>query len=1208
MSAAPQIPVDPLEAIVPPGERSEDLGALHVERRSNLERAATDSEWQQLVSASAGPAQAAAPQQGAAVPAPQPQVAGEPSGLPTLADEQAGGGRVGAVARDLGVGAIEGPLQAASGAIEGLFRQPAAAVKDLADVFELPGLRVNLTDPSFPKGISLASGKEIQDLPGTLETAFGLPADVVQGAAGEPDSVTGAAIRGTAQFLAPFLASGGISAIQRISEFGRAGALAAPLARGAIADFAAFDPAQERLSNLVQQVPALANPVTEYLQSSPDDSAAEGRFKQALEGAGLGLVADGLGRGLRALRGVWIAKEAAGVTDDAAVAALRGAQQQRVRVEELAGDLPGATSPVVVQPRPAAAAGEAAAADVPGEVFVNWGRINAPEDVKTAIQELANARGGNISEAARGVRTWQATRLSAAQKDAFEILNSRRVGQPLNAEESLAVRELWVRSAGKVRELAQAVQTDGGELSQIAFRKQLAVHNTIQEQVVAARTETARALNSWAIRASAGDDAAFAGQMDQLIPLAQATAKDTKQIAQKLLQLSEAGLTKEADAFVYGSALAKGSDMLTQLYYASLLSSPHTHARNLISNTATIPLQMLERKGANLLGKAFGRTNVPDGEVGAQFFGMMQGFRDAFRISAKGRQVFSAAARQVASDPSGARTLLAENADEFGSFFRSAATGQSGLGMGKVELPPIGAFDPEKLGLGRDTPLGRVASWMDTLTTAPMRALSTSDEVFKSVTYRMELNAQAFRQASAELDAGKIARDGFDARVAQLLTDPDQQMRMIATRQAELQTFTNQPLDSKLWDAWKGIGNVPVMGKILLPFRRTPYNIATFVFQRTPVAPFMRSWQADIKAGGARADLAMSRLAVGTAILASAADLALGGHITGQGPSNSAERATMARQGWQPNSVRVQTGKDSFRYFSFRGLEPVATPLGLASNVVDILRAQDWGDDDRDAEELVIAASMAIAEQATSQQYMSGISAFFEAMSDPQRYGEGWWERLATTPIPRGVALAARVEDSTARMAENIADAMRAQIPGLSKSLPAQRDLWGNPIKRESGLGGFYDLVSPIYSRATQDSPIDSELNRLELWIPKPGKNVHFDGAEIDLRNRPAVYSRYLELAGKEMTESTLGVPLDISGKNLKGALDDLVSGKHPLSQLYEHLTDGPDGGKADMIEDMIDHYRAAARDKLLEEFPDLGLKVRQRREENPTRFKLQQR
>ena len=52
----------------------------------------------------------------------------------------------------------------------------------------------------------------------------------------------------------------------------------------------------------------------------------------------------------------------------------------------------------------------------------------------------------------------------------------------------------------------------------------------------------------------------------------------------------------------------------------------------------------------------------------------------------------------------------------------------------------------------------------------------------------------------------------------------------------------------------------------VLPFVRTPVNIARYAFERTPFAPLVGQWRADIAAGGARADLALARMSTGTAI------------------------------------------------------------------------------------------------------------------------------------------------------------------------------------------------------------------------------------------------------------------------------------------------------------------------------------------------------
>jgi ethanolamine utilization protein EutQ (cupin superfamily) len=67
---------------------------------------------------------------------------------------------------------------------------------------------------------------------------------------------------------------------------------------GAVTDFAAFDPHEERLSNMLKNIgegdTVFNNAITEYLAMDETDSAIEGRLKQAIEGLGIGAVSDGL--------------------------------------------------------------------------------------------------------------------------------------------------------------------------------------------------------------------------------------------------------------------------------------------------------------------------------------------------------------------------------------------------------------------------------------------------------------------------------------------------------------------------------------------------------------------------------------------------------------------------------------------------------------------------------------------------------------------------------------------------------------------------------------------------------------------------------------------------------------------------------------------------------------------------------------------------
>lgn len=116
----------------------------------------------------------------------------------------------------------------------------------------------------------------------------------------QAETVAGSLTHGMTQFLAAFIPVA--RQLKVIAPLKNMGKLSRGMVAGGIADYTAFAPHEERLSNLIQSFPELQNPVTEYLQAKPDDSNAEGRFKNALEGLMLGALTETFSHSLRALK------------------------------------------------------------------------------------------------------------------------------------------------------------------------------------------------------------------------------------------------------------------------------------------------------------------------------------------------------------------------------------------------------------------------------------------------------------------------------------------------------------------------------------------------------------------------------------------------------------------------------------------------------------------------------------------------------------------------------------------------------------------------------------------------------------------------------------------------------------------------------------------------------------------------------------------
>lgn len=226
---------------------------------------------------------------------------------PTVAEETPG--LTSRIASDIGGGILEAPGQIVGGVVD--------AVGEVADLVNtiLPAGGLQITDPDSGEfDLEFLNAEEFKAQSEAGQTVL----DAVSPARG--DTVTGALVRGVSQFLLPFAAaSKGLKAANLLQGAGFKALAARGAAAGAVADFSAFDGHEERLSDLVQAFPALQNPVSEYLAADDEDGEIEGRFKNAVEGLGLGILAEGLFAGVKAIKNFRkLRKTAPDVADDVA--------------------------------------------------------------------------------------------------------------------------------------------------------------------------------------------------------------------------------------------------------------------------------------------------------------------------------------------------------------------------------------------------------------------------------------------------------------------------------------------------------------------------------------------------------------------------------------------------------------------------------------------------------------------------------------------------------------------------------------------------------------------------------------------------------------------------------------------------------------------------------------------------------------------------
>jgi hypothetical protein len=558
---------------------------------------------------------------------------------------------------------------------------------------------------------------------------------------------------------------------------------------------------------------------------------------------------------------------------------------------------------------------------------------------------------------------------------------------------------------------------------------------------------------------------------------------------------------------------------------------------NITSNLSVIGLSVIERQVAGAFGKSVAR-----GEAGAQILGIVEGAKEGIKLAGKAMR-----------------------------------TGESTDVMQKQEVAMKKSITGEQLGASGT--LGQAVNFIGNVIRTPGRALMASDEFFKAVAYRMELQARAYRTA---VDEG-LEGDEFVQRVNGILTNPPADIKMDAVNFGRYQTFTNALSETPYGEATKRQpgkfitklrDSAGPLGVVAAPFLRTPINVVKYASARGPLAPFMPSVKADIQAGGARKELALARIAVGSSMMSITGLMAMKGQITGQGPANYNERRIKEMTGWKPNSLLVGD-----TYYSLERADPIAQILLMSANIYEVL---GQAEDDNTFFDLISAGAFTIANSLTSKTFYNGLSemlsAYDSASRDPDNQQNAvvkYVQRLAASTVPAIVAAEARRQDPTLRAANTLTEQFKRRLPGYSKDLPPRRNMFGEPIVLEGGLGP--DFMSPFYQSGKKYNDVATQMSMNEMATTMPGRTI--DGVELTTIQQ----DRYIMLSAG----------LDKDGKSMPGgSLHQRLSQRIKTPQ-YKRATVGQEGMQAKMITTVINDYRSRARKMMLQEFPDLYSKVR---------------
>jgi len=519
--------------------------------------------------------------------------------------------------------------------------------------------------------------------------------------------------------------------------------------------------------------------------------------------------------------------------------------------------------------------------------------------------------------------------------------------------------------------------------------------------------------------------------------------KATPEEKVQLLELQKAVLGKYAPP----GMLEKAIEWAT----ASKLTSPWTHMRNIIGNTYASLMRPIEKVTAgtiNLFEEAV--TGKPQTrfvrEGVADAVGMWSGIK------------------------TGGKNALKSLTDE------SFASSRYGKTIELQQQPAIkGVF-------------GKIVR-------VPFRLLSAMDEFFRPIRHSAESYSLAEREALTKGLSGLEKANFVQHRAKRFLQSvtasyktartpggevmqieglkPWEQIRKLAS-----ESLYQSELD-KYWlkiDAVRGIPGI----KFIVPFFRTPVNIAKYQVQRSPLGIFSkRNWKDLLASSGTRAE-ALARITIGSALSATTWALASENYITGAGPKSKAERDVLYATGWQPYSFRIPMG-DKNVYVSYRGFEPISLYLSTLADTVEKTREKGEAPS---AEEYVDIAFQA-ARNLRDQPFLYGLNGFMDALETSKGAIRFINQFASGQLVPTGLRFAQKVGSPKIKERRTIIEELMSGIPGLANKLPDRVNVLGEEVRFEENT-----LLRSLNVSTEREYRVAEELARLSVTPSLPSKTV----------------------------------------------------------------------------------------------------------------------
>ena len=782
-----------------------------------------------------------------------------------------------------------------------------------------------------------------------------------------PDTVTGGLIRGVSQFATGWLTGGrllkGATAISstgtaiKITKATINNPIKTSLAKGVVADTLAFDEEVGRFADIVNEfAPSLANPLTDYLSSDPDDTFWEGRFKNAVEGLVLGGAVESIFRTARYMKNkkqelnndkfdekllkedeeflskdnLKVKKDPQEIVDDL-----------KLQKKELKANAP---EKIKVKSK---LTKEDVVKDFEGKIFENFRKLQgSTKNNKDFKQQLSLEEGLDLGINTKSFRLlnkdglFTLKNIAEANKRAFKKVKAVRSDSIV---ERLAERKYggniaklyddFGKFADNLEETDALIvaheimhQTVMNVIPKLARELDAGVKGaTLADLKLAMGLAEGSWLNTARVEAGLGRGLRQVGRVKQSLESLSNNTEgnlknivnswrtfdgDLKDFIKQIAQADDANATAKVIAFATKN---KTWNVANEVWINALLSNPKTHIINMSSNLINTFLRPLEA----MVGS---RMRLVGFENASQYAKLKQ----------QGEEAFSTLA---------GLTMYLDDVIKYTRLSFNKSDGILVSGAGKL-----------------DNPLKSIEGGKGTFIRTPTRFLNAEDEFFKQINYRARLYSIAMRKAIAD-GASKtktVAQDiktkkpitEFEASVMNTFREGFDETGTAGINPNALQYAKEATYTQDLFGIFQKIQNMtndhPYLRQII-PFVKTPINLMMAVVDRTPLGFARKQFRDDFMGRGGdlfKTAQVRGQLATGMALITYANILASSGNITGstalphETPLKSRGLKDLSRSlGFQPYSFRYFDEEEGvYKYTSFGRFDPFGAFFGLVAD------------------------------------------------------------------------------------------------------------------------------------------------------------------------------------------------------------------------------------------------------------------------------------